>query len=364
MQDITQNYFVFLDTEVFIRANFNYSSRSFQKLLELVDEEKIFLYLTTINYQEILANLNQEVKKASAAFKKLHKGFRQEARIIYNSTELKPLLSFSFDEEKFYQELEKEFFNFIEESEAEVISINGVLPEEIFAKYFKNNPPFKEGDKKHEFPDAFAIAALEKKADHEGEKIYVISGDSDWESACKKSNNLVWLESIDKFLEFIISEESKKIDLYYECLDENLSKITQEIANKFVDEIEFSISDAYTYEWGSEDIEVKVELVEIDDRSIVDIEDNFLVFELSVDICFTANISYDSLEMAIWDKEDQRYYNVETIEETVEQNITIPVEVELLYNQQDFSCQIENITLDPQKSIKNIEIKREGEDYY
>jgi predicted nucleic acid-binding protein len=39
---------VFFDTEVFIKANFNYQSTSSKKLIELVEEEEVELYLTTI----------------------------------------------------------------------------------------------------------------------------------------------------------------------------------------------------------------------------------------------------------------------------------------------------------------------------
>ena len=45
---------VALDTEVFDRLNFNYQSTSFKRLIELVEEEQICLYITTITHQEII----------------------------------------------------------------------------------------------------------------------------------------------------------------------------------------------------------------------------------------------------------------------------------------------------------------------
>jgi predicted nucleic acid-binding protein len=359
---------VFLDTEVFIKVNFNYQSTSFKKLIELVEEKEVELYLTTITRQEILDNLAQEAKKAKSAFKQLHKEFRKKAKILDNLAELAQVLSFSFDEEKIDGELEQQFLNFLDEAKVNILSLEKVSSEEIFDKYFQKSPPFSE-KKKYEFPDAFTIAVIEKKAEIEKKQIYVVSSDSDWASTCQENENLIWLDSLDKLLEKIIIETSKKLDLCYEYLENNLKAIEQKIADQFL-EIEVVLSDAYEFvEFGSEDIEIEVHSVKIIDKSLVNVDKPFIIFELRAEISFSANISYDSLEMAVWDKEDERYYNVETVEDRVDQTITLPVEVELSFSIDNLGNisidEIENVTLNSHQSIDTIEIKPDWyEDYY
>lgn len=208
---------VAIDTEVFDKANFNYGSTAFKQLIELVEEEQIVLYLTNITFQEILSHINREASKAIAAFKKLHKEFRSQSKIIYNSQTFNPLLKIDFKEEDLKKELQEQFNTFLEETSLEVISIEDVSSEEIFSKYFDVSPPFKEGSKKSEFPDAFSIAALENKSRSEGKKIYVISGDNDWKSACENNNHLIYLESIEKFLDFLLKEkDADRVEVLYE----------------------------------------------------------------------------------------------------------------------------------------------------
>ncbi|HLO47653.1 MAG TPA: PIN domain-containing protein, partial [Kamptonema sp.] len=71
---------VALDTEVFVRNNFNYKSTLFVKLIELSESEKIYLYLTTVVQREVLAHIHQEVQEAKKNFEKLHKEFRKQAK--------------------------------------------------------------------------------------------------------------------------------------------------------------------------------------------------------------------------------------------------------------------------------------------
>jgi PIN domain len=237
---------VALDTEVFDKANFNFQSKIFQKLIELVRAEKISIYLTTITHQEISEHIHRKAKQAASGFKKLHKDFREQAKIIYYSSKFQKLLNLKLEEEELLNELREQFSDFIEKSQIEILSIKTVSPEDIFAKYFKSIAPFHNGQKKHEFPDAFALAAIEEKAKKENRKIYVISGDKDWLEASNQSEHLIYKESIDKLLEDIIAQECDEIHLCYKIFEDNLEVIKEEISSIFI-EGEFSLSDDFAY---------------------------------------------------------------------------------------------------------------------
>lgn len=356
---------VALDTEVFDSANFHYQSKFFKKLIELVKDGKVCLYLTTVTQQEVMAHIENLTQQASSSFKSLHKQFRKQAKILHNSPRFKSLLDFSLNEEELCNELKEQFNQFIKESQIEILSVDGVLAEYVFNKYFKILPPFKDGQKKYEFPDAFAIAAIEEKAKIENRRIYVISGDRDWLEASNQSEYLIYKESIDKLLTEIIEQESREVDLCYKILDDNWNEVKNEISDSF-SSLDFYLSEDFAHgyvELGSESIELVVEGIKIIDKSIVDINDDevdypIVTFELKTEVSYTANISYSSKEYAYWDSEDDTYYGIEEVEGTVSQKILISVELEVILfrDELDNLCfnGVENIDLDPNGSIGNI----------
>lgn len=361
---------IFLDTEVFVSASFNYQNSLFEKLVDLVDNGELVLYLTTVTRQEILSNIEKEVNHSDSSLKTLHKEFRKKAKIFYNHQNLKSLFSLNYNKDEISQDLKNQFLNYLEKTKTKIISVDKVSPEYIFDKYFNNLPPFKEGKKKNEFPDVFAIVALEKEAIDNEFKVYVISKDNDWQTACERSNNLIRLENIEKFLEqkIIISSKYQDINLYYEFLDDNFDQFRQKISDKF-EEIEFSLGGGYDFaDWGSEEIEVTVKSIELEDKTLVEIDDETMTFELNVEISFLADVSYDSLEVAVFDREDDRYYNVEREEQQVHQQIAIPVEVHISYlinTSGDLLLdEIIDIWLDPHNSINTIEVDSEYYDGY
>lgn len=364
---------VALDTEVFDRANFNYKSTSFKKLIELVKENKICLYITKITHQEIIDHISQAAQQAALAFKNLHKEFRKQAKIIHSSVKFNNLLYSSINSEDLFNELKEQFDIFLEETEIEILTLDNLSVENIFSKYFKNLPPFNAGKKKHEFPDAFAIAAIEAKAKVENKKIYIISGDKDWLEACNHIDNLIYTADIDKFLADIINQEYQEIDVCYKIFDDNLNTIKEQIEDDFVQK-EFTLDDDFSYcvDFGSEEIDIDVDKIEIIDRYIVSIDDSeveypLLIFELKADISYTAHISYDSTEYAFWDSEDEIYYNLERIKGKVQQKISMSIEVEiLLFRDESYNLclnAVEYVDLDPNGSIGTIMLTPEKFEY-
>ena len=363
---------VFLETEVFVNANFNYQENSFKKLIELVDDASLVLYQTTVTYKEVLSNIEQEVKISNSGFKALTKDFRRQAKIFYNIPNLKSLFSIKPNPDEICNLLKDQFEDYLEKTKAKIISIDKVSPEKVFDKYFSNLPPFKEGKNKNEFPDAFSIEALEKEARDNNFTIHVISNDNDWKNACSQSDNLVCIDNIEKFLEkqIIVATKYKDINLYYDFLENNFYQFEREISNR-CDDLEFSLGDGYNFnfaELGSEEIDVKVESIELKDKTLIEIDDDTMTFELDVEISFLADVSYSSLEFAVYDKEDEQYYNVEPKVERVHQQIAMPVEVHLSYkrnNSDDLIFdQVIDISLDPHNLVNTIDIHPEYYDDY
>jgi predicted nucleic acid-binding protein len=165
---------VFIDTEVFISANFKFSSGRLKKVKDLLVANKITIHLTDITIKEVESN----IEKAVSNLNSLIKDFQNKAKIIQN---IEPYdILFSYDSSKVLESIKADFSKFLKSWQAKdsytyiapcinVISINAVSIESIFEKYFTQKAPFKDGKKKNEFPDAFVIAALEHRFSNQDE---------------------------------------------------------------------------------------------------------------------------------------------------------------------------------------------------
>jgi hypothetical protein len=380
---------VALDTQVFESQNFNYNSKVFRTLVELAQQEKIRLLLTSVTLHEIRAHITEGAVLTSTAIeqaindlkKKRFKpqGNTKRVKISANSDLLKEFkekvqdIAPNFDQ--INQELLDKLEAFLQETDFKIIEVDRVSVVDIFENYFSGTPPFGEGKKKYEFPDAFALLALQKEAEDRNKIIYVVSGDSDWENFCSSRENLSLIGTLDELLETIIREtDSDEVDECYELYSDKEDEIKEYIQNKF-SALNFSIdlSGTSLIEWGSEEIEVEVNSVDIIASSLVNIDDSdadqpSVVFELEAEVHYDAKVSYESLEYAIYDREDDRYYGVETIDTVFTQSLKLNVEVTLtLFRDKDYSlcdADIEDITIDPNNTLGEIVIDTGFEDDY
>ncbi len=346
---------VFLDTQVFRKLNFNYNSDTFQQVIEFTKREKIFLYSTTITIKEVEAHLVREVQSAKTTLNKA----RKECQILSNLVDAQfDRLFHSFDAEKIIEKLIEQFANFTKETNTKLLPITDVPIEDIFKKYFQSEPPFREGKKKYEFPDAFVLAAIENWCINNKQKIYIVSGDQDIKIACEENIDLIWLEDVDKLIELLVVElenDERIACLGYEALEQNLDLIQQLVTEQFP-QLGF-----YLNHYDGEVTDVIVKSVEIIDESLANIGEDFVLFKLNIEVYFDADISYDDLESSPWNSDDKEYIWINQIEESISQNVTIPVKVKLLTFECDISkAKIERVELN---NSELLEISIEREDY-
>src|SRR6266568_8728020 len=151
---------VFLDTEIFVSNNFHFASPLFVKLVELAQTRVIFLYLTTVTVREIEAHIVSDIQDALTHIKALQKKEKSVKVLGLSPDTPFPIIPKTFDVEATQQRALDSFHKFLESATVEIIKVEGISIDEILEKYFGSVPPFGSGEKKHEFPDAFALAGL------------------------------------------------------------------------------------------------------------------------------------------------------------------------------------------------------------
>jgi hypothetical protein len=280
MADNAVTRIVFLDTEAFDHHSRDFTAANLRILLRLASTEEIRVILTAVTENEVRKHLDNDAKDA---FKRLqnYKRMSRAVKRILPDPKLQPE-----DEESVRKDLHQEFDTFLEHAKVEVISIDMVAPGPIFKKYFEQKPPFGAKDKKCEFPDAFAFAALEQWCIDNSAKVYVVGGDGDWKRACKDHANLIYVERLDELLEKF--GDSVQVT----AVKEALSKVRDDV-------IEFIKEKAYNLDFYVSDNLVEGELdgieidLEVGDFHVVEAKDG----KAFVSVPCTLDISGDVTAM-------------------------------------------------------------------
>jgi len=345
---------VFLDTEVFISNNFRYLKDNLSRLTLFVQENRISLYSTQVTIEEVKANIEEAIIKAEKAIYL----FRKEARILYNCQSPSFQCVFKkFDLDITKSELITQFERYINKCQTIILPINEVAIEEVFKKYFSKQPPFGEGKKKDEFPDAFVFSALELWCLKNKQQVYVISGDPDWKSACKDHPNLIYLEKLEPLYQ-LLEFDDKLIAEYSETFfNQHMQDIILRVTDQF-DTLGF-IVDSSNSSRIIEDEEVsnvEVETVVLSEEYVVKVEQNKLFYKCKFKVTFLADVSYIDYSDSPYDHEEGKYFYGENFEKTVKSTYLTNVDVEISFSQDDLrNSELEEVNIHEDDIIFDLE---------
>lgn len=290
---VTKN--VFLDTSVIVAHHFDYSSVQLHRLGELAKQGSAHLVTTPIVVAEVGANIRKRVDGIAAELKR----FRKDHPIAKNLTtpDLKPVPA-AFDADSACEELVAQFRDYMTQTGTEFVGLELSSPALVFDWYFKQLAPFGGGEKKHEFPDAFTVSALEEWCVQRQEKLYVIARDGDLAKYCESSKNLIRLQRPAEFIDAFL-RQTAAMRLIEESASKHMGQMQNAVREKF-EELGLYLDDQ-----DGDVNEVEVRDVEVDDLSLLDVTQTVARFEAFVRVEFVASVSYDDMETSIWDSEDK-----------------------------------------------------------
>jgi hypothetical protein len=309
---------VFLDAEAFYRENFNFSSRRFRRLSELVSHYRVTLFSTDLVFREIQSGIAERVRGAATALQKASKP--DTAGILRNCTGISFEVLFSFPEEAVHEELLAQFISFVRANRIEAISTADVPNDIIFDLYFAHSPPFREGKKKSEFPDAFSLSAISEWCRNKQVQAFVISSDPDWKAFCEADDQLISLDSVDELLDLAASEDrlAEQARSIYEDSRDQIAKEAEQI----FESLGFFLDDR------DGDVElVDVSSVEILGEFLLSLDENTAVFGTDFQIVYHAEVSYEDREFGYYDNDDHSFYSMRSIVGEIEREASLSGEV-------------------------------------
>ena len=312
-------HIIFIDTSVFESENF-FSGRRIKQLCELSKKEVIEVKITDIVYSEIIQRIDSNLSKAKTAYKKANSLLNGEGKILKNNKDFDnyyPLPDINI--ENLYSEFKVQLDSFIKDSLIEIIDSEISSIKEVFSDYFKKKPPFNDGRKKYEFPDAFTLNTLKEWAKLNSKKIYFISNDRDFDKVTLESVNCSY--NLSSILDLLLSEINEKhTDLIGRIFDNSVDEIYNSLENKFDDKLMNSVFNKILYDpfYEDPDVDLPTEIqAQIDIISINNIDlNNSFSYEIESDITFIIDVEYTDLSSGFYDKEDGVWFGEERISET------------------------------------------------
>ena len=234
-----------IDTCIFESLGFNLDSGELGVLRQQLPPW-LRLYIPSIVSREVIAHQVANVRKAEQELKtsirNIHRYSGLDLSSVSRSVDLLPLENVS-------SVFENRLKEFVSKFNGEILKEGGAeLLHEMFERYFNSQPPFEsKKDKKHEFPDAAALLALNEVWGW----LILVSNDEGWLRFCEQSPSMFCVKSIEELTDLYQtdSQVTEKIAVQVKtALADPHSKLSQQIEDDLEEVIPNCswIVDAYT----------------------------------------------------------------------------------------------------------------------
>lgn len=341
---------VFLDTNIFIRTKYDFSSnKMLTTLLSYIGKNKINLYISSIVENEVKNHIKMDTSMMLSIFKKSYK----ESKNIISENTLAINLPNSqwikdISENDITNKIISNFDDFLKISNAEILD-NNIDSCKLMENYFFNVSPFEtKKNKKSEFPDAIMSLKL-KTLFSETNPVYIISNDEGFRNSFSGYNGFTPLECLKDLFDLITKDTEKDYNSIKSLItDKKFTSIITEKIKQHIENEDFTLDGSfYDYECIEYDETYldDIGIIKYKFDSITDIiyeTDNNLTVKciLLCEVPITVQCSYFDEENSAWDPEEKKY---------------IITRWKLLKEKHNakFDC---NITFNIDKSISDLEI--------
>lgn len=311
--------YVTLDTNIFVANKYDFSENSTLELLaKYVASNKIKVVMSDIVIKEVEKHIAAEGNKICGALRKLR------ADVLKTSSEeflvqVGLHVPLQIIEKKQCEEKSRNAWKeFVASLNPEILDTSLIDLDAILDDYFSFNPPFENSDRKRkEFPDAFIANQIRQRFGKE-QVVAIISDDNGFIRACGNSENHIFYRTLGELYDAINRQDAEyqrivqKINL---LVAGNIFDIESFIKNNECIEVygraydEDRIPDGFGYS----DIEVmSIRKITCSVRTIDEIAEEMVRATLLCTADIDVECSYEDYDNAVWDREANSYYFIET----------------------------------------------------
>lgn len=224
--------------------------------------KKVTAILSDVVAKEILEHMT---RVHAAAHDQLESGLRAYSRIWKEHAGIAEELAAKLPRsEAIAAHADELLRGFCDKMGISVISSTDVIGvAELMERYFANQPPFAGADKKHEFPDAVALAGLDRWSQKHG-VVLCVSKDKGWAGYCENSEYLYCANDLGKALALFHEDEAivaKWLASLAAEPDGDAAIVILAAIQRELDDLDFEVEASAFMEWEAEVEEAVVESV-------------------------------------------------------------------------------------------------------
>ena len=331
---------VFLDTEVFIHANFNYKSPRFKSLMAQASAGRTKVFLTDLTLREIEANIRRLVDAAAASMK--------PPKVLKNSDQPHVRALFKeLDAASIQKELCGQLEKYLKVVKATILKVPPAVLPLVLDAYFKKQPPFGLNKNKAEFPDALVLQTLREWCAKNDSDIAVVSQDKGVKATCDGDDTLHQFDDIAKYLDALFASDEALSSFVREMIPEARVPIVEKAKEIFPNRGVILVDQ----DGDVEDISL-IDVV-FHEMNIISLAPGKAVVELAVSMTFLADLSYKKPGTGTWDSEDQVLIFQDEVHESVQREMEDTIWVDVAFTRLDHkSFQVKQVWLDDNHDIE------------
>lgn len=315
---------VFIDTQVYVKAGLHFDGLAFRSFRKYCEANELFHVSTSVVEREVKSKIELSVEDAISAIQ----NFRRKARLLSSLDDEKIRGLFEeIPDGDIYNKSETVFDEFMKSCSTEIVAADGIDAEELLSLYFEKKPPFGDGKKKAEFPDAISILSLKSHLQDE-EKIYVVSDDGDLKECCVGDPRFISVESLDKLLDIYTNHTNERHEKVKQYFITNEALVKRKITDFLEDCDVFNSS---TWEDAEVDDRLTVTNLGNIEPSVLYIDDEESQITFDIDVEFEVTVTGPDFNNGIYDREDGRMYTFDSTSRTSTISRTFTVEIFLYY---------------------------------
>jgi hypothetical protein len=274
--------------------------------------------------REVRSKIEATVKEALSAIK----SFRRKARLLasLDDEKIKGLFE-EIAEEDIFKKSSGVFDEFMGGCSTEIVKADTINSEDLLSMYFEKKPPFGDGKKKAEFPDAISLLSLKSHL-RDNEKIYVISDDSDLKAYCGNDPQFICVDTLDKLLDIYTTHTNIRHEQVKQYFITNEAAIKTKIT-EFLKGCE--VYNLSTWEDAYVEDGLTVTHLGAINPSVLFIDDEESQITFDIDVEFEVSVTGPDFNHGVYDREEGRMFTFGSTSRISTISITYTVEIFLRY---------------------------------
>lgn len=311
---------VFLDTQVYRKLGHNVSNPALRSLAKHIEARTIVLHITDLTLREVRRQLLEDVEARSRELATIEKTLRRWRHSIPNLPTA-PVIDGTATAAALYQHFERTIGRDWSAISHRALEI---APETVFDDYFARRAPFdKDGSK--EFPDAFVLKILQEWCDAHRASVHVVTQDKAMLRAVTASESLLPIPTIEEVLARASVEPAVASDQIADAV------ITAPEFDYFLEQAVESRGEDLIFVYHGDLPEGEVvghavgSIEAVTDYSLAWVGSRSVAMILTAETNVTVSVQYEDRSLAMYDREDDRWFGGDTA--TVEIETRVPIEL-------------------------------------